>query len=92
MSGVLTVAVEVNPNDALPPYALLYAGCPEIAPIENGKEIHTVRLLPGEILAVNPLAVHCTTNAGETPCSFLCIEGVGDYEFVPVATSVTRRL
>ena len=92
MSGVLTVAVEVNPGDALPPYALLCAGRPEVAPIENGQEVHRVRLLPGEILAVNPLAVHCTSNAGETPCSFLCFEGVGDYQFVPVASSVTQRL
>jgi mannose-6-phosphate isomerase-like protein (cupin superfamily) len=88
MSGVLTVAVEVNPDDASPPYRFLCAGDPEVARIEDGKKIHRVRLMPGDILAVNPLAVHCTSNAGETPCSFLCIEGIGDYKFVQVTSSV----
>ena len=89
MSGVLTVAVEVNPDDALLPYGFLGAGPAEVARSASGKEVHRVRVLPGEILAVNSLAVHCTSNADETPCSFLCIEGIGDYKFVQVASSVT---
>ena len=89
MSGVLTVIVEVNPDDALPPYRSLCASLPEVVSAKDGKQIHRIRLQPGEILVVNPFAVHCTSNLGETPCSFVCIEGIGDYKFVQAPSSVT---
>jgi quercetin dioxygenase-like cupin family protein len=89
MSGVLTVTVEVSPDDVLPPYQSLCAAPPEVVRAENGKHVHRLRVRPGEVLVVNPFAVHCASNAGDSTCSFLCIEGVGDYKFVQVPSSVT---
>lgn len=89
MAGVLTVTVEVAAQGATPPYDSLAAAAPEIARTDAGTETHTIRLQPGEILAVNAPAVHCTSNAGDGPCSFLCIEGIGEYRFVPAGAEKT---
>jgi len=88
MAGDLTVTIEVNPDDPLAPYRSLCTSAPEIIRGENGRQIHTLRLRPGDILVVNPLTVHCTSNRGETPCSFICVEGIGEYRFIqaPSAT------
>jgi len=90
MAGTLTITVEVPAAEGgVPPYDSLAAAAPEIVRTATGHEIHTIRLHPGEILAVNPPAVHCTSNAGDGPCSFLCIEGIGEYRFVPARLDQT---
>jgi quercetin dioxygenase-like cupin family protein len=88
MAGVLTVTVEVPADATTPLYDSLAAAMPKIVPTEAGTQIHTIRLEAGEILAVNPPAVHCTSNAGDEPCSFLCIEGIGEYQFVPAGPAL----
>ena len=88
MSGVLTVAVEVD-EGALPPYQTLCARAPESVDAENGKHVHKIHLQPGDILVINAFAVHCTSNLGDIPCSFLCIEGIGEYKFIQVPASAT---
>lgn len=43
-----------------------------------------VRLGPGDTLSVNPRRPHLVTNAGETSATFLVLQGVGEYDFVPL--------
>ena len=46
-----------------------------------------VRLSPGETYAVRPKRAHLVTNAGDSSATFLVLQGVGEYDFVPM----TRR-
>lgn len=43
-----------------------------------------VDLAPGQSFAVPPGRPHLVTNAGETSAVFLVLQGVGDYDFVPL--------
>jgi mannose-6-phosphate isomerase-like protein (cupin superfamily) len=43
-----------------------------------------VDLVPGQSFAVPPKRPHLVTNAGETSAVFLVLQGVGDYDFVPL--------
>jgi len=43
-----------------------------------------VRLGPGETYAVRPGRAHLVTNAGDTSATFLVLQGVGEYDFVPL--------
>jgi quercetin dioxygenase-like cupin family protein len=50
--------------------------------LQNPKE--KVDLAPGQSFAVPPGRPHLVTNAGETSAVFLVLQGVGDYDFVPL--------
>ena len=43
-----------------------------------------VRLGPGETYAVRPGRAHLVTNAGDTSATFLILQGLGEYDFVPL--------
>ena len=43
-----------------------------------------VRLKPGETYSVPPGRPHLVTNAGETSAVFLVLQGIGEYDFVPL--------
>ncbi|MCC7483633.1 MAG: cupin domain-containing protein [Burkholderiales bacterium] len=43
-----------------------------------------VALGPGETLTVAPRRPHLVTNAGTTSATFLVLQGIGDYDFVPL--------
>lgn len=43
-----------------------------------------VNLRPGEVYAVRPKRPHLVTNGGETSLTFLVLQGVGEYDFVPL--------
>ena len=43
-----------------------------------------VRLAPGETYAVRPGRPHLVTNAGDTSAVFLVLQGIGEYDFVPL--------
>jgi quercetin dioxygenase-like cupin family protein len=43
-----------------------------------------VRLGPGETYAVRPGRPHLVTNAGDTSATFLVLQGIGEYDYVPV--------
>ena len=43
-----------------------------------------VNLKPGEVYAVKPRRPHLVTNGGETSLTFLVLQGVGVYDFVPL--------
>ena len=43
-----------------------------------------VRLGPGEIYSVKPRRPHLVTNGGDTSTTFLVLQGIGEYDFVPL--------
>jgi len=43
-----------------------------------------VRLSPGETYSVKARRPHLVTNGGETPVTFLVLQGIGEYDFVPL--------
>jgi mannose-6-phosphate isomerase-like protein (cupin superfamily) len=43
-----------------------------------------VRLGPGETYTVPPRRPHLVTNGGETSATFLVLQGIGEYDFVPL--------
>lgn len=43
-----------------------------------------VRLAPGESYAVKAGRPHLVTNGGDTSVTFLVLQGVGEYDFVPL--------
>jgi quercetin dioxygenase-like cupin family protein len=43
-----------------------------------------VRLGPGETYAVRPGRAHLVTNAGPTSATFLVLQGIGEYDYVPL--------
>ena len=44
-----------------------------------------VRLAPGQTFQVPPKRPHLVTNAGTASAVFLVLQGIGDYDFVPLA-------
>jgi mannose-6-phosphate isomerase-like protein (cupin superfamily) len=43
-----------------------------------------VRLAPGETYTVAPRRPHLVTNAGAVSATFLVLQGIGEYDFVPL--------
>jgi quercetin dioxygenase-like cupin family protein len=43
-----------------------------------------VTLGPGETFSIPPRRPHLVTNAGETSATFLVMQGIGEYDFVPL--------
>ena len=43
-----------------------------------------VRLEPGETYAVAPRRPHLVTNGGERSATFLVLQGIGEYDFIPL--------
>ena len=43
-----------------------------------------IRLKPGETYTVRAGRPHLVTNGGETPATFLVLQGIGEYDFVPL--------
>ncbi len=43
-----------------------------------------VRLKPGETYAVPPKRPHLVVNGGQTSATFLVLQGLGEYDFVPL--------
>ena len=46
-----------------------------------------VRLAPGEIYRVPPRRPHLVTNGGGASVTFLVLQGIGEYDFVPLLGS-----
>jgi len=44
-----------------------------------------VHLNPGEIYAVAPRRPHLVTNGGDQSTTFLVLQGIGEYDYVPIA-------
>jgi quercetin dioxygenase-like cupin family protein len=50
--------------------------------LRNPKE--EIRLAPGETYSVKPRRPHMVINGGETAGTFLVLQGIGEYDFVPL--------
>ena len=50
--------------------------------LQDPKE--TIDLAPGESLVIIPKRPHLVTNAGETSATFLALQGLGEYDYVPM--------
>jgi quercetin dioxygenase-like cupin family protein len=46
----------------------------------------SVNLKPGQTFAVRPGRPHLVTNAGQKSLTFLIMQGVGEYDYVPLVT------
>ncbi len=46
----------------------------------------SLNLRPGEVFQVRPGRPHLVTNGGTTSLTFLVLQGVGEYDFVPLVT------
>lgn len=44
-----------------------------------------VRLGPGDTYAVPPLRPHRVVNCGDSSATFLVLQGIGEYDYVPIA-------
>jgi mannose-6-phosphate isomerase-like protein (cupin superfamily) len=82
MSGRLTITVRLGSSFSTNAYDALSSMVFEIHRASNGDFVHRLRVLPGEVVVVHPGTVHCAANVDDEPCHFLCIEGVGPYDFV----------
>jgi quercetin dioxygenase-like cupin family protein len=51
-----------------------------------GEPKESLNLKPGEVFVVKPGRPHLVTNAGKTSLTFLILQGVGEYDFVPLVT------
>ncbi len=83
LAGQLTVTLHV-PLDSIPSdcYHSLSRVKPLISSTVAGQQTHRVLLAPGDVLVIEPGVVHCASNLHEPVCRFLCIEGVGEYDFI----------
>ncbi len=79
LTGTLHLASDVIPSSC---YQALCASKPSVSPGAAGQHIHRVQLSAGEVLVIQPRVVHCAANLRDEVCRFLCIEGVGDYDFI----------
>lgn len=43
-----------------------------------------IRLAPGETHSVRPRRPHMVINGGQTTATFLVLQGIGEYDFVPL--------
>ncbi|MDH3318714.1 MAG: cupin domain-containing protein [Betaproteobacteria bacterium] len=50
--------------------------------LQNPKE--EVTLKPGDTYSVPPRRPHLVTNGGDTSATFLVLQGIGEYDFVPL--------
>jgi quercetin dioxygenase-like cupin family protein len=50
--------------------------------LQNPKD--SITLAPGETCTVAPRRPHLVTNAGEGSATFLVLQGIGEYDFVPL--------
>ncbi|QDU07441.1 cupin domain-containing protein [Gimesia aquarii] len=46
-----------------------------------------VILAPGNTYSVRPHRPHLVTNAGKTSATFLVLQGIGEYDFVPLGSN-----
>ena len=83
LSGQLTISLYLASAD-IPSDCYNTIGVYEliISKGEDGQNVHRVILQRGAVLVIEPGVVHCASNLHDDVCRFLCIEGVGDYDFV----------
>ena len=79
--GCLTLSIYEQATTPKPSFRAVSAGQPEVRETSSGRVLR-FRLLAGDVFVIEPNVVHCAANLDDDACSFLCIEGVGAYDFV----------
>jgi mannose-6-phosphate isomerase-like protein (cupin superfamily) len=89
MAGCLTIDVRVDSSPTPRPYHLLKVGSQSdsLDDFDPSAPKHRLVLHPGDLCVVEPGVVHCAMNLDLEPCHFLCIEGIGEYDFREVGAS-----
>jgi len=82
MSGRLTITVHLPHPQRMGAYRSFSSSPVEVQQSGDGVVIHRVFATPGEVVMIEPGTVHSATNLDADPCHFVCIEGVGEYDFV----------
>jgi len=84
VAGCLTLTLYEDANSPAPSFHALSATPPQEREANEAKRTRVLRfrLHPGDVFIIEPGVVHCAANLDDEPCSFLCIEGVGAYDFV----------
>ena len=83
LTGQLTITIHLT-GDSIPSdcYHALCRVTPSISRDRDGRLTHRVQLAPGDVLVIEPGVVHCASNLHDAICRFLCIEGIGEYDFI----------
>ena len=84
LTGQLTVTLYLEP-ESIPSdcYHVLSKARPVVSPGAAGsRQTHRVQLTAGDVLVIEPGVVHCASILHDAICRFLCIEGVGEYDFI----------
>ncbi len=79
---LLTITIRIDSPHRINAYEAMSSMLFEIQRTSNGEFIHRLRVFQGEVVVIHPGTVHCAANVDDEPCHFLCIEGVGPYDFV----------
>jgi mannose-6-phosphate isomerase-like protein (cupin superfamily) len=82
MAGRLTIDLRVGKAEPASAYRCLNASEIMLRNGPGGALVHRVLLDAGHVCVVEPGVVHCAMNLDPDPCHFLCIEGIGEYDFV----------
>jgi len=80
-AGCLTLTLYERADVPSPSFHGINTGPAETREAQSGR-IHRFRLVPGSVFVIEPGVVHCAANLDDEACSFLCIEGIGEYDFV----------
>ena len=87
MTGQLMVTLYVAHDQPQMAYKAICSAAPRVTPGRAGQRIHYLQLSPGDVLIIEPGVVHCTANLHDAVCRFLCIEGIGEYDFIQEETA-----
>jgi mannose-6-phosphate isomerase-like protein (cupin superfamily) len=87
MAGRLTIVLRLSTVDVRGAYHAPLRQSPEVVVDTRGGFVHRARVTVGESFIIEPNVIHCATNIDDEPCHFLCIEGVGEYDFVEVSAN-----
>jgi quercetin dioxygenase-like cupin family protein len=83
LTGQLTVTLYLKAESiASDCYHVLSKVRPVISSGTGDRQTHRVQLRAGDVLVIEPGVVHCASNLHDAICRFLCIEGVGEYDFI----------
>jgi quercetin dioxygenase-like cupin family protein len=95
-SGIRISELQISPTQRVPWHYHTHVqdtfyvleGCIRIF-LQSPKEDITLR--PGETYSVPPRRPHLVTNSGNSSATFIVIQGIGEYDFVPLVPDKTRR-
>jgi quercetin dioxygenase-like cupin family protein len=79
--GCLSLSIHERATTPQPSHRALIAERAEVRETSGGRVLR-FRLHSGDVFVIEPNVVHCAANLDDEACSFLCIEGVGEYDFV----------